>query len=213
MAKEQLKLIGVSGHPGAGKDAFAEAMVFTLKNKGINADCISGGDLVREYITEYQLGDVRDRSLLYRVSAELREKEEPDFLNHLAVSHAIKDSLAVLVIPGIRHTAEVKHVYDNEGIMLAIDIPAELRYERVKNRASYRDVEIDFETFLKQEKTERQSTSHQVDDVMKLANAYIINNAEKSHLERVAVCIWEDLQTGKIHHQVTEPLTYTASEH
>lgn len=211
--KNNLKVIGVAGHPGAGKDAFAEVLVNMLKSRGVKAGFVSGGDLIRGYVTDNNLGDITDRSLLNKVSAELRAKEGPDFLNHLAVEYAIKHELAVLVIPGIRHTAEVKHVHSNEGVMLAIDIPAELRYERIKQRQSDRDAEIDFETFIKQEQAERQGSSHQVDDVIKLANAYIVNDAELAHLERVADKIWHDLESGKVHHQLTEPLTYRASEH
>lgn len=121
--KSSRKLLGLTGTNGSGK---GEAGAFF---KTHDYSYFSLSDIIRHELTLEGREATRDN--LIRKGNQLRKKHGADTL----ARHVLEQVTGNSVIDSIRNLSEVEYLRTQEGfILLAIDAPVELRYERVKAR-------------------------------------------------------------------------------
>ncbi len=166
MTKDIL-LIGLTGTNSAGKGKAAAY----LQKKGYIYFSLS--DLIREELMRE--GQDISRNNLIKKGNELRKKFGPDILARL-VMKKVKDKA---VIDSIRNPAEVIFLRNQKNfILLAIDAPVKLRYERAKKRGRNESASS-LKEFMKKEKEEMtiSKKEQQIHRCMKMADAIIINDS------------------------------------
>jgi dephospho-CoA kinase len=173
--KPEARLIGLTGTNGSGK---GEAADF-LKKKGYAYFSLS--DVIRDALRKEGKEDSRDN--LIEKGNELRDKYGPDILARM-VREKVEGKA---VIDSIRNPSEVEYLRkEKEFILLAIDAPVELRYERVKKRGRQESVST-LEEFIKKEQEEMTDSEkgQQLHSCMKMADIVIMNDGtlEDLHLK------------------------------
>ncbi|HJQ07875.1 MAG TPA: AAA family ATPase [Candidatus Saccharimonadales bacterium] len=157
--KPTLKLIGVAGTAGAGKDTVSDmiARQFAMPN-------LSTSDIVRAitrhvYSLPHDFNPVRDQ--LYVVANFLRNEVNPATMVKLCILMAQVRQLQGGVISGLRSIGEAEAIRDAGGIIVGVDAEPKIRYERISAR--HRDTETlkTFEEFLKQDEYENRGLSDQ----------------------------------------------------
>jgi len=155
--QSNLKLIGVAGTAGAGKDAAAELLtkLFGLHN-------LSSGDAVRAitrhvYHLPADFSPVRDQ--LYVVANYLRNEINPATTVKLCILEAQSMGLQGGVISGLRSMGEAQAVRDAGGIIIGLDADPRVRYDRIYSRGRDTESEKTFEEFLKQDDYENRGLS------------------------------------------------------
>lgn len=137
-----LPLIGIAGTFASGKDTVAQ---FLVRDFGYTH--VSTGDIGRKIAME-KYGSI-ERPILRKNAAELRYERGAGVL----VEEALKASRP-LVITGIRSLGEAKTLKAAGGILLFVDAPIELRYERVKSRARDNETQLTLDEFRANEEKE-----------------------------------------------------------
>ena len=175
-------VIGITGNPGSGKDTLAEILQRHFSDHGLHTVVIAPGDLVREYVQEYNLGSTSDRSVLNHAAQQVREHEGPNYWLRHAIEKA--SDTDIVLYPGMRHLSELELARQHHGVIVAIDAPRELRYQWVRRRNRPGD-DISFEKFVAQEEAERNSKTHQVDALMAAANVHVENTGTLEQLDTI----------------------------
>jgi dephospho-CoA kinase len=141
-------ILGITGTIGAGKGAVVDYLV---KEKGFTH--YSARDFLVQEILSRDLPMNRDS--MHSVANEVRSRYQ--------ASHIIKTLYARAaaaghdaVIESVRATGEAEFLKENGVMLVAVDADQKLRYERIVKRGSVTD-DIDFVTFVMQEKKELQS--------------------------------------------------------
>jgi dephospho-CoA kinase len=170
--KKEMKIIGLTGTNGAGK---GEVAVY-LKGKGYPYFSLS--DLVREELRNKEKEVTRNN--LIKMGNELREKFGPDIL----AKRVMEKVRGRAVIDSIRNPSEVEYLKKQKDfILLAIDAPVQLRYERVRKRGR-KESATTLEEFI--EKEEEEMTDHekgqQLQNCMKMADYTLINDGSLEDL-------------------------------
>lgn len=135
-------LIGISGTFASGKDTIAEYLV-----RDFGYTHVSTSDMVRKIAMEKH-GSI-ERPVLAQTATELRQTEGAGAL----VVEALKEERP-LVITGIRSLGEAKALKSAGGVVLFVDAPLEVRYERVKTRNRDCETELTLEQFRASEEKE-----------------------------------------------------------
>ena len=139
-------IIGITGTLGAGKGTIVD---FLVKQKGFIHFSVRGY-LIQEIIKR---GLVVDRNSMTHVANELRAINSPSFIVDELYNQALTTGKNC-IIESIRTPGEVDSLRTKGNFYLfAVDAPANLRFSRIKLRASETD-NIDFETFLQNEQRE-----------------------------------------------------------
>ncbi len=172
---KKVRLIGLTGTNGSGK---GEAAAY-FKKKGFAYFSLS--DLIREKLQKEGKEVTRDN--LIQRGNQLREKDGPDILARRVIEK-VKDKA---VIDSIRNPFEVEFLRNHgKFILLAIDAPVELRYERAKRRGREESAST-LEEFIKKEKEEMTGSEkgQQLHSCMTMADLVIINDGtlEDFHLK------------------------------
>lgn len=144
-----MKIIGLAGTHASGKDTLALYLV--EKHEFFH---VSTGDIVRdEAMNRY--GSI-ERPVLYKTANEIREAHGHDATSRMALERfdAVKDRYKGLVVSGFRAVAEAQIIKDNGGLVLFIDAPEQVRYERLRDRARVEEGSLSFEEFKKREDAE-----------------------------------------------------------
>lgn len=120
---EKARLIGLTGTNGSGKGEVASFFV----EKGYAYHSLS--DIIREELRKQGQKITRDN--LIRMGNLMREQFSPDILAQFVTKkvegHAVIDS--------IRNPKEVEYLKKQAGfILISVDAPVEIRFERVKKR-------------------------------------------------------------------------------
>jgi dephospho-CoA kinase len=173
--KSEASLIGLTGTNGSGK---GEAAAY-LKKKGYFYFSLS--DVIRDALRKN--GKEVSRNNLIEKGNELRKKYGPDILARMA----LKRVKGKAVIDSIRNPSEIEYLRKKKKfILLAIDAPVELRYERVKQRGREESVST-LEEFIKKEKEEMTGSKkgQQLHSCIKMADFVIMNDGtlEDLHLK------------------------------
>lgn len=140
--KQPPSLIGISGTFASGKDTVAE---FLVSDFGFTH--VSTGDMVRK-VAQEKYGSI-ERPVLFTTATELRYANGAGAL----VLEALKEPKP-LVITGIRTLGEAKALKENGGVLLFVDAPVEVRYERVKSRARDNETALTLDEFRANEEKE-----------------------------------------------------------
>jgi dephospho-CoA kinase len=155
---QSLRLIGVAGTAGAGKDTVANLVceMFNVQN-------LSSGDFLR-VITRYAYKQAYDfnpaRDQLYQVANYLRNEVDPATLVKLCILQAQVQQLPGAVISGLRSMGEAEAVREAGGIIIGVDADPHVRYQRMTARQRDAEATWTLEEFLKQDEFENQGLSH-----------------------------------------------------
>lgn len=135
-------LIGLAGTPAGGKDTLAERMV---RDHGFTH--VSTGDMVREVATQ-QRGSI-ERPILYEIANIYRHQHGAGVFVHKALKKP-----RPLVITGLRTTGEARVLKNADGLLVWIDAPGKIRYQRMKSRRRDNEAGLSFEEFTIHEQKE-----------------------------------------------------------
>lgn len=135
-------IIGITGSFGAGKGAVVDYLV---REKGF-ADYSA-----RAFITDEIKfrGLPINRDTMAEVANDLRQKHEPTYIIESLYNKA-KERGGDAVVESLRAVAEAKLIKKLGGVVLGIDAPPEIRYERAIARGSETD-KVPYEEWLQQE--------------------------------------------------------------
>ena len=170
-------IIGLTGTNGAGKGTVAEL----LKEKGFGYYSLS--DEIREEVRKRGLDEGLDN--LIRVGNELREKEGPATLSKRILKRIKESKKNNFIVDSIRNPAEIEELRKNKSfILIAVDAPVKLRYERVKSRKRASDF-VSFEKFREQEEVQLKGgkTGQQLLKCIGMADFKIINDSDIDELK------------------------------
>jgi dephospho-CoA kinase len=169
---EKARLIGLTGTNGSGKSEVASFFV----KRGYAYFSLS--DMIRDELRNR--GQEITRNNLIRMGNTMREEASPDILAR-KIMEKVKGKA---VIDSIRNPKEVEHLREKEGfILLAIDAPPEIRYQRVKQRGREESV-LTLQEFIDKEAEEMstEEKSQQLQVCMKMADLTIQNNGTLQEL-------------------------------
>ncbi len=172
--KKEIKLIGLTGTNGAGK---GEVAAYFAK-KGYPYFSLS--DLIREELEK--VGKKESRNNLIQTGNQLREKYGPDIL----AKRIMNIITGKAIIDSIRNPKEIEYLKKQEKfILLAIDAPPELRYERVKKRGREESAST-LQEFIKKEAEEmtNREKAQQLQGCMKMADFFINNDSSLEDLNK-----------------------------
>ncbi len=133
-----MKVIAFVGYPLSGKSTAAQV----AREMGIPV--VVMGDVVREEAAKRGL-ELTDENL-GKVASELREKEGMDAIARRCIPKIREEARksGIVVVDGIRGIAEIekfKKAFGDDFILIAIESPLEVRFERAKMRKRSDDVE------------------------------------------------------------------------
>ena len=172
-------IIGITGTDGSGKGTVVDYLVSQL-----GFVHYSSRDLIMQEIEKRGL--VPNRANARLVGNALRAEYGPGVIVTKALQKIENDRVEKAVIESIRAIKEAEALKAAGGILLAVDAPAEVRYERILRRGSMTD-QVSFSDFQQQEALEMDDpdpNGMQKAKVMKMADQTIFNN-----------CTIEELQT------------------
>jgi dCMP deaminase len=165
--------IGVTGAFAAGKDTLAEYLVL----KGF--EHISLSNLIREELRKANQEITREN--LVKAGNEMREKEGNGALAKRAIEQMNEETN--YVVTSIRNPLEVKTLAGfGRFVLLSVDAPADLRFERIIARGRKEKDAKTFEEFKEMEAREMKSdnkSSQQIRACMNMAKFTIVNDAGK----------------------------------
>lgn len=174
MERKNIRLIGLTGTNGAGKGKAASYFV----KKGFHYFSLS--DLIREELRKKGKEITRDN--LIKMGNYLREKYGPDILARRVMKKIKENS----VIDSIRNPKEIEHLRKQKSfILLAIDAPVELRYERTKKRGRDESAST-LQEFIQKEREEMTTDEkgQQLRTCLKMADVTIINDGSLEELNK-----------------------------
>lgn len=135
-------LVGIAGTFASGKDTIAKKLV---DEHGFTH--VSTGDLVRE-VAMRERGSI-ERPVLKEVATAHRQSDGAGYFVEQGL-----DKPRPLVISGIRSLGEAKALKNAGGILLYIDAPIEVRYQRMQSRLRDGEAQLTLEEFRDGEEKE-----------------------------------------------------------
>lgn len=129
-----LKVIGLTGTIGAGKDAVKKILTTRFNSYQITLSSILHAELKKEKST-------LDRKGLQNLGNELRRKYGAEILAKLATEYLPRDK-ELTIVDGIRNPAEADYLRKKFGenfIWIGVDAPPEVRFKRLVKRAEGKD--------------------------------------------------------------------------
>lgn len=169
-------IIGITGTFAAGKDAVADY----LESKGF--EHFSLGHEIVDVAKERGIESTRDN--LRILGNALREQFGSDYLPKRVLEKSTKEDVA---IAGIRQPGEIKFLKTKpDFLLIAVDAPIELRFERMRERAREGDPQT-IEELAEKEKKEMESEGKNVQKIhecMEMADYKIVNNGSFEELHK-----------------------------
>jgi len=168
-------IIGITGTFAAGKDTVADYL------EKIGFEHFSTGEEIAEIAREKGIETTRDN--LRELANKLRDEFGADYLSRRVIEKKAKTDK--VVVTGLRQPGEIEYL-KNQGnfVMIAIDAPIELRFERMAERKRPGDAET-LEAMRDKEQKEMQSTgknSQKIHECIKMANYTITNEGSFEEL-------------------------------
>ncbi len=136
------QLIGIAGSFSSGKDTVAHRLVADF-----GFTHVSTSDIVREIALRER--DSIERPVLHEVADQHRKRDGAGVF----VRHALQKPHP-LVVTGIRALGEAKELKQHGGVLLFVDAPLEVRYDRMKARHRDSETSLSIEEFRANEEKE-----------------------------------------------------------
>jgi len=171
-------IIGLTGKNASGKGEAAEY----LKKKGFEHHSLS--DALREEAAAKGIEPTRDN--LINLGNQLRKEFGAEYLAKKINKKIQASHLEDFVVDSIRNPHEIEELRKNRDfVLLAIDAPAELRFERLLKRGRLGDAAT-LEEFKKQEEREnlKNDSNQQMDKCISMADKSIINDGALEQFHR-----------------------------
>lgn len=182
-----MKIIGVAGTNGSGKDTVSQLLadrgwlfisasgdlfIPELKKRGLPLERDQMAALSTEWRKELGMGAVIDKAV------ELYEKRVQD--------HEYEG----LVISSLRHPGEANRVHEFGGQVVWVDANPKIRYGRIYNRGQGAKDQKTFDQFLVEEQAEMQHSGDKatlsIADVKSKADIYLENNGSLEEFQAAA---------------------------
>lgn len=177
-----MKVIGLAGTNGSGKDTVAQILA-----EDYGFFVVSATEMLEEELKKRGLAFERENKR--KVGNEWREKYGLSAIVDKAIELANAADADKLVIGSLRHPAEAEKVKELKGIVIWVDADPHVRYDRIQknNRGRVEDNKT-FEQFLKEEQDEMHSTGRATEivgvEVKKIADIFIENNLDYPTLKQ-----------------------------
>jgi dephospho-CoA kinase len=182
-------VIGITGTIGSGKEVVKEALVK-------NFSCYS---VALSSVIKTQMKKKADRKSLQDMGNELRKKYGNFILAKLATDYMQRDK-EIIIVDGIRNPGEVdylKKTFGNKFLLIAVDAPRELRWERIKARAREGDPKT-WEEFLEVDERDQgvgePLYGQRVRDCIQMADFLLINDGTPEEINEKVLKIVEELR-------------------
>lgn len=143
-----MKIIGLSGTNGSGKDTVGHLMAEKYGYLFADATAMLGAELDKR-------GLPHERVNKAAVSAEWRRESGMGVIVDKAVELFKAGDYKGLIVGSLRHPGEADRIHELDGIVLWVDADPKIRYDRItsNNRGRVEDQKT-FEQFLSEEATE-----------------------------------------------------------
>jgi dephospho-CoA kinase len=125
-----MKIIGITGPAGSGKDTASE---YIAEQLGIQH--ISGGDHLRRMLSSLELEP--KKSALGDFGTFLRVHYGPDAIVKQTIQQA---NGRAAIHSGLRSPSEAQFILDQGGVLLYVDASQEIRYSRIRQRQRPGDI-------------------------------------------------------------------------
>lgn len=170
-----MKLIGISGTNGSGKDTLGE--VLAAKHGWL---FVSGADFLRDEARKRSLPI--EREVLRTISAEWRRTYGLGVLVDKAVELLKKSGgkYGGLIVSPMRNPGEAQHIKDLGGVLVWVDANPKIRYDRISKRRRSSEDNKTLEQFLAEEQAEMQHSGDEatlsLSVVKAKADIFLTNN-------------------------------------
>lgn len=175
MAKQLPTLIGVAGTFASGKDTLADYLV-AQHSFAVG----STSDAVRE-ISQKRHGNI-ERPALHETANYYRQKFGADYFAQKILDDFFanqSNNYYGLVITGLRSVGEAQAIKKANGVLVFVNAPIGVRYQRMLRRNRDKEVNLKLEEFAESEKSEWHSGDGLADfsfkNIQKMADINIIN--------------------------------------
>lgn len=181
-----MKLIGLSGTNGSGKDSVGEILA-----EKFNYLFISVSDLLRDEAA--RRGMPVERESLRTISAEWRREYGLGVLIDKAIEQFEQqggsDEFAGLAVASIRNPGESDRIHELGGTMVWTDADPKIRYERIYSRQRTEEDAKTFEQFIEEENAEMEhegdSATLSMREVKRAHDVLVVNDGNTlDELER-----------------------------
>lgn len=143
--------------------------------------------------------DKNDRTTLQDVGDDMRASMGSDALAQVALKQIRESPKSRFVIESIRNHHELSLLRKELGdklLILAIDAPLEIRYDRVvKRQGQYNEQETTFEEFKKVNDRDlgigNKSNEQNVAKCLKMADVNILNDGDEKDLENITIKLFD----------------------
>ncbi len=177
-----MKVIGLTGTIGSGKEVVKD----TLMRK-FNSYYVTLSDIIRAEIERKR--NKLTRTTLQDMGDEMRQKYGPHILAMLAVEYLGRDK-ELIIVDGIRNPSEAEYLrkkFGNNFKLIGVDAPAEIRFERVKNRNRSEEPRT-WEEFLASDERDQGKneppTGLQVRKCLEQADFQVVNDGSIEDLQK-----------------------------
>jgi dephospho-CoA kinase len=178
-----MKILGISGTNGAGKDSISEFL-----SAGHHWLFVSVTEILRDELRRRRLPIEREH--LRTLSAQWRKEFGLGVLIDKAVDiyNSTPDDYAGLVISSLRNPGEADEVHKLGGQVIWVDADPKVRYRRIIGRNRGTEDKKSFEEFLTEEQAEMQHSGHEatlsLEGVKAKSDIFVINNGSIADLEK-----------------------------
>jgi dephospho-CoA kinase len=175
MSSAKIKIIGIGGTDGSGKDSIGELLA--EKHGWL---FVSGSDILREELKKQ--GKELKRENLREFADSWRREFGPGILVDKSIENYRnnKKKYSGLVIASLRNPGEVERVHEFGGKVVWVDADPKVRYQRITNRNRGSEDQVSFEEFLAEQKIQSDNkgdiSAMSLKDVKAMANIFIENN-------------------------------------
>ncbi|MFZ2455144.1 MAG: AAA family ATPase [Candidatus Altiarchaeia archaeon] len=166
-------VIGLTGNIGAGKTVVSDHL-----HKKYGADQVRFSRILMDVLDRLYLP--KDRNNLQTLGEVVRKSFGSDVIVNAFKKDLEKSRSHVVVVDGIRYMNEVKMLrsFDN-NVLLFMDAPPKVRYERVVMRGEKGEEKNSFDVFLK---AEQRGTEKGLPEIKKVADYMIENDGSVERL-------------------------------